>query len=68
MYLHIGRTLGRFHHRVVCSLTGRQTRRMMIGMWVSSTGRGDGGGDGGGERTGGGDFRCQTLEPGCTIH
>ena len=33
---HIGRVLGRFHHRVVLRLTGRQPRRGRDGVWVYS--------------------------------
>ena len=33
MSLHIGRTLGRFHHRVVCILTGRKPKRRLDGTW-----------------------------------
>ena len=31
MFLHIGRTLGRFHNRVVRRLVGRQPKRRMDG-------------------------------------
>ena len=31
---YIRRTLSNFHHRVVCRLTGRKTRRKMYGTWV----------------------------------
>ena len=31
---HIGNTLGRFHHRLVCRLTGRNLRRRTDGTWV----------------------------------
>ena len=34
MYLHIGRTLGSFHHSVVHKLTGRYPRRRIYGKWV----------------------------------
>ena len=34
--LHIGRTLGGFHHQVICKLTGRQTRCKVGGSWFYS--------------------------------
>ena len=31
---HIGRVLGRYHHRVACRLAGRQPRRGREGVWT----------------------------------